>query len=171
MVSFFKFLLAVAFVVLLLPMTANAEPWGIGVMVGEPTGLSVKHQEKPENAMAFGFAFEANDFIHLHGDYLFNNNFYNTEDNSIKLDTYYGLGALICIDQKDDYEWKRGYKGHYYKSKKDKEHLIGPRVPLGVNADFPTAQVEVFAEAALVVTIYSKTSVDVDAALGVRYEF
>ena len=151
---------------LLFGLTAQAEPWGVGVIVGEPTGLSVKHQETPENAVDFGFAYQANDFIHVHGDYLFNNNFYNTKDNSIKLDTYYGLGALICIDQKDEYKWYGRYK-----EKKDKEHLLGPRIPLGVNADFPTAQVEVFAEAALIVTIYSKTSVDVDAALGVRYEF
>ena len=52
---------------------AGESPFGLGVMIGEPTGISGKYWLSPANAIDFAVAWSfANDAnFHLHTDYLY----------------------------------------------------------------------------------------------------
>lgn len=71
----------------------NGGNFGLGVMVGEPTGISLKSWNNDRSAFALGAAwsFGRYDALHLHGDYLLHNWFNDVEDGALAF--YYGIGA------------------------------------------------------------------------------
>ena len=76
---------------------------GIGFMVGEPTGLSLKSWTGGNNAFDVGLAWSLNnDAVHLHADYLWHNFdlFNDVEAGSLPL--YYGIGGRVVFDDDDD---------------------------------------------------------------------
>ena len=56
-------------------ITAQESGFGIGIMIGEPTGLSMKQWLNSSNAIdaGVGWSFTENGSIHLHADYLYHN--------------------------------------------------------------------------------------------------
>ena len=69
----------IAIIVLLLSVaSANActqDDFGIGIILGEPTGLSLKYWLDEERAIdgAAAWSYSENDSFQLHGDYLIHN--------------------------------------------------------------------------------------------------
>ncbi|OGS38300.1 MAG: hypothetical protein A2551_08265 [Elusimicrobia bacterium RIFOXYD2_FULL_34_30] len=70
----------------------------IGVVLGEPTGLSFKYPSSKRNSIDFTAGLGSG-FI-MHFDYLWND-FKAFEVNEGKLPFYYGGGFLVAIDDKD----------------------------------------------------------------------
>ena len=62
---------------IILSGSVNAQPsgFGLGVILGEPTGVSVKYWMTPWTAFdgALGWTFGKTNWVQLHGDYLIHN--------------------------------------------------------------------------------------------------
>jgi len=95
-----KFLVKSILTLLLLSGVSIAQSSGfaLGIIAGEPTGISAKYWTTTTTAFDFGlgYSFERNSRMHLHADYLFHaRNIFNTTEN---VSLHYGPGGRIfCI--------------------------------------------------------------------------
>ncbi len=149
--------------VLLLALTAAAAParaaggpFGLGLILGSPTGVSGKVYFNRSNAIDFavGEAFANARGLHFHVDYLWHPVML-TEGEAFFLPLYLGLGGRVLDrDVKDDVH-------------------VGVRAPLGILFDFRRVPLDVFLEIALVVDFIRNDDdvVDVNAGVGIRYYF
>jgi hypothetical protein len=145
-----------------LPGVARADggPFGLGVMVGSPTGLSAKLYMGRRNALDFalGFNFLNGRGLHFHMDYLWHP-IMLSEDEAFYLPFYFGLGGRI-------FNHDRG---------SDASSLhVGVRGPVGILFDFRRVPIDVFFEVALVIDVvhpHGDDLVGLDAAIGFRYYF
>lgn len=136
--------------------------FGVGVMVGEPTGLSFKAWTSETTAFDAGLAwsFSGRDAIHIHADHLWHNyRIFGGDINEGALPVYYGIGGrLILINDDDDPE-----------PADDDDAVLGVRVPVGINYLFEDNPIGVFLEVAPIINIIPDTDFDADAALGIRF--
>jgi hypothetical protein len=128
---------------------------GAGFIVGEPTGISVKHFLTHETAVDIGAAwsFTKDSHFHLHADYLFHN--YRVlkdefEVTSGELPLYYGIGGRIRFD---------------------KDTRVGIRLVGGVSYHFAESPVDVFFEIAPIMDLAPKTELNGNVDFGVRFWF
>ena len=96
----FKNIILILFLIILLTGISNAQQsgFGLGLIVGEPTGISGKYWMSPWSAIdgAFAWSVDKNGGVQLHSDYLW----HNYEIISVikgKLPIYYGLGAKLVL--------------------------------------------------------------------------
>jgi hypothetical protein len=77
--------------------SGQSKGFGAGIMLGEPTGISLKNWISKTNAWDAGVAwgFGENGAFHLHGDYLWHKYDLIKVDKGI-LPMYYGVGGFIC---------------------------------------------------------------------------
>lgn len=143
------------------PRRASAEggPFGLGLILGSPTGLSAKLYLNRRNAIDFalGFAFLNRRGIALHADYLWHPVML-ASDEAFFLPLYFGIGARILDhDRNED----------------DGDFHLGARAPVGILFDFKTVPLDVFLEVALVIDIIQDHGdvVDLNAGVGARYYF
>jgi hypothetical protein len=126
-------LLAAALVVTAAP--ARAEPvsqptgWGLGLMLGAPTGLTVKRWIGGANAWDVGVGVGPG--FRLHGDFLWGLAELLPNKSDLTLDIYLGIGPVIGV--------ARGWCGTTYRPRDecgggDGELFGGARVPLGLDA-------------------------------------
>jgi len=155
-----KFKLAIA-VLMLAAASANARPpedFGIGVIVGEPTGLSLKYWLDDERAIdaAAAESFSENDSFQLHGDYLIHDyDLFGLDE----MPFYYGLGARLKLKDSDG-------------SGRNRRHdMFGIRVPLGITYIFEDAPVDLFFELVPVLDLSPEVELDIGAAVGFRFYF
>ena len=105
---------------------SQSEGFGIGVILGEPTGLSGKYWLDGSRAIDGGAAwsFGNSGALHLHGDLLFHK--YDLfKVSSGKLPLYYGIGGRV----------------HFGDNTR-----VGVRVPVGVSYIFPQTPLDIFFE-------------------------
>lgn len=136
-----------------LTMKAQDKNWGLGIMLGEPTGLSAKYWLNETNALDFGLGYPltySNSSVSLHADYL-----YHLPDaikSIYRFPVYYGFGVrMIFVDQGDNTLGARGVAGIAW-----------------LSDDYP---IDVFLEAAPVFVLFPKTALHLDIAIGARYYF
>lgn len=124
------------------------EGLGIGVMIGEPTGLSFKSWTGGGNAFDLGIAWSVGryDALHLHADYLWHNSFSDVDEGALMY--YVGLGGRMVFD--------------------DDDARVGLRVPFGITYLFEEAPVDIFLEVAPVMDLVPSTDFDMTGAAGVR---
>lgn len=124
------------------------ENFGIGVMFGEPTGISVKSWNNARTAFDIGAAWSLteNEALHMHADLLFHSWFENTEN----LALYYGFGGRVIFA--------------------DDAHA-GARVPIGLNYVFPDVSLDIFVEAVPILDFTPDTELAGNGAVGIRYYF
>ena len=132
---------------------ANAQSKGIGLglIVGEPTGISFKYWTGSTTAFdaALAWSFSDEGAFHIHGDYIFHNFTLITIPEG-KLPFYYGIGARI---------------------KTANDTKLGVRVPLGLAYLFNNAPIDIFLEIVPILDLTPKTDFAINAALGARYYF
>jgi hypothetical protein len=143
------------FIVVLLFHTssfAQSENFGLGAIIGKPTGISGKYWLNNENAIdvALGYSFENNSSINIHADYLWH--IYNVFDTQITLPLYYGVGGK-------------------FNAKDGNKSSLGVRGVIGLVWWPERAPLDVFFELAPVFNLIPETELDIDAAIGVRYFF
>lgn len=126
---------------------------GVGFMVGEPTGLTLKSWTGGGNAIDVGAAwsFGRYDAITLQADYLWHNYNVFSEVDEGSLPLYYGIGGRLVLGENDSY--------------------IGARIPVGLNYLFEDAPVGLFIEAAPILNVAPSTDFDIDGTLGARFYF
>ncbi|MCP4447357.1 MAG: hypothetical protein GY811_18715 [Myxococcales bacterium] len=147
----------------LAPRSAHAEEkgvFGVGLIVGEPTGLSLKYYQGDDTAIdgAIGGAFLGKG-LQVHADYLWHPWMLENKP-SFALPAYVGVGGRI-LD-------RNGGGG-------DEDHFrLGARFVGGVLFDFREVPLDVFVEVAGVADYRTKGSpfgIDINLGAGVRYYF
>jgi hypothetical protein len=143
------------------PFAAN-KTFGIGLMLGEPIGLTAKYYLSDSTALDFAFGeydrFREDDDLGVHMDFLWHPlSLASAEPFVVPL--YFGLGGRVVGD--DD-------------GPDDDDIDLAVRAPVGVALDFNRVPLDVFFELALLIELVnddSEDDVDLDAAIGVRYYF
>ncbi|WP_340105497.1 BAPKO_0422 family outer member beta-barrel protein [Rhodohalobacter sp. 8-1] len=123
--------------------------FGLGLMFGEPTGVTVKSWFDSRSAFDIGAAWslsDRNEAVHLHADYL-HHNWFNDNEN---LAFYFGVGARIIFSS---------------------NATAGIRVPLGLNYVFENAPFDLFVEAVPIIDISPDIEFAGNGGVGIRYYF
>lgn len=133
---------------------AQSHKFGLGIIVGEPTGPSFKYWTSGRTAIdgAAAWSMANNAGMHLHADYLFYHNFGLIKVDNGRMPLYVGVGGRIRFAERGD------------------DH-VGVRVPVGLEYIFPSNQVDLFLEIVPILDLTPDTDLDFNAALGVRYYF
>ena len=134
-------------------VSAQDSGFGIGVIVGEPTGLSLKAWVTGSAAIdgAAAWSLRGNSSLHLHADYL-HHNFGLFSLQTGRLPLYYGIGGRIRFREDDD-------------------HMIGFRIPVGIDYLFANAPLDVFLEVVPLLDLVPETDFDINGGAGIRYFF
>ena len=121
----------------------------LGVILGDPSGISLKYWMGSNNAIDAGLAwsFQGADAIGLHADYLWHK-WLDVEKGSLAL--YYGVGAKTWIG--DDFG-------------------LGVRIPVGLNYLFAEAPLDLFVEVVPALNVIPSTDFNGNGGLGVRFYF
>lgn len=135
-----------------LSVYAQSENFGLGAILGKPTGISAKYWLNKENAIdaALGYSFENNSKVNIHADYLWH--VYNVFDTQITLPLYYGVGGK-------------------FNAKEGDRSTLGVRGVVGVTWWPDKTPLDVFFELAPVFNLIPETNLDLDVSVGVRYFF
>lgn len=137
---------------------ADKGTFGIGLILGEPTGVSAKLYLKDDQALqaGLGFAF-IGDGIHLHVDYVFHPWILQSRD-SFVLPVYIGPGIRLINREK---------------GRDNQAFAIGVRAVVGLLFDFKGVPLDAFVEVAGIVEIEFDDGfgLDINAAAGARYYF
>ncbi|MBN2588473.1 MAG: DUF3996 domain-containing protein [Sedimentisphaerales bacterium] len=153
----------IGLLVLIAAVNSNAqvnekENFGIGFLVGEPTGFSFKYWKSKEYAIDGGMAwsFLGNDGFQIYSDYLFHDYRLN---NSEQWPAYYGIGALL------EFEKDEGRKN-------DGDTIFGIRVPFGMTYFFENKKpYEFFIELAPVLELAPDIDISANVGIGLRFYF
>jgi len=124
---------------------------GLGVILGEPTGLSFKAWTSSTNAFDGGLAwsFGHDSDLYVHADYLWHNySFFNVNEGSMPL--YYGIGGRILFAN---------------------DPRVGVRIPVGMEYEFEDSPVGIFFELAPILDLVPETDFDLSGGVGLRYYF
>ena len=144
--------LVAGLILVVLTTGALAGNVGLGVMVGEPTGVSLKVWSGSRTALdaAAGWSLGEGDWIYVHGDYLWHRYEFDVDEGSLPF--YFGIGARVLV-----------HEGH--------DSRVGIRVPLGLDYLFANHRWDIFIEVAPVIDLAPDTDFDVSGGLGARYYF
>ncbi|MFC2133669.1 hypothetical protein ACFLR4_04825 [Bacteroidota bacterium] len=129
--------------------TAQTRGFGIGVIVGEPTGISLKLWNSGTTAFDAGIAWSLgkDDKLHLHADHLWHN--FNVFRNP-KMALYYGIGGRIYSDN---------------------DTRVGVRGVIGINYFFTEVPLDAFLEIVPVFQVLPDTKFGFNAGIGMRFFF
>ena len=132
---------------------------GVGIIVGEPTGISAKLYLKDDQAIqgALGFAFYGGG-VHVHADYVFHPLILQDKE-SLVLPFYVGPGVRVI-------DYRNGRTHEYF--------AVGLRGVAGILFDFKEIPLDAFLEAAAVLEFgFSGHGGDIklNISAGARYYF
>lgn len=132
---------------------SNRAEFGLGLMVGQPTGLSAKAWTSASQAFDFGLAWTTGnrDGLTMQADYV-RHRFGRIEVQEGALPYYYGIGVRLR-DREDD------------------DSNLGVRFPVGLDYLFANDPIDVFVEIAPILDLTPDSDVDINATVGARYFF
>ena len=136
--------------VFLLNLNAGEQKFGIGVIAGEPTGITAKLYLSENDAVdaAASWSF-VNDMIYLRADYI--RHFPGTIDKEFRdFVLYAGVGGLLKLDN---------------------DAAFGARIPIGVNYFSDSVPVELFIEIGPALLLLPETKFILTGGIGARYYF
>jgi hypothetical protein len=124
---------------------------GLGVVFGEPTGLSAKMWTSQRTAVdaAVAWSFVGTGWLHIHTDFLIHNfDVINVSEGALPL--YFGVGAYMGLSS---------------------DIAFGARIPFGIAYHFEGAPVEIFAELVPGLALLPEIQFYVGGGIGIRYYF
>lgn len=123
---------------------------GLGIILGEPTGLSAKLWTTENTAIdaALAWSFVGNGFLRLHSDLLWHKPSFEVDKGQLLF--YFGVGAKLVFAS--DLE-------------------LGIRIPVGLSYQFESVPFEAFLELVPVFNLFPQTRLDFDGGIGFRYYF
>ena len=124
---------------------------GLGIILGEPTGISFKMWSSETVGFDAGAAwsFVDSSFFQIHGDMLFHNyNIFKVDTGKMSL--FYGFGGRIKFAD---------------------DTIVSLRVPVGISYEFEKTPIELFLEVAPMLNLTPATEVDIAGGIGFRYYF
>jgi hypothetical protein len=125
--------------------------FGLGVMFGEPTGLSFKDWLSQRSAIDGGLAwsFENKAALNLHADYLMHDySLAHVEEGQLPF--YYGLGLRLKLESNTKFS---------------------VRIPLGFSYQFAHDPLDIFFEIVPMLNLVPSTAFDLNGGIGIRYYF
>jgi len=130
---------------------AQNKDFGVGIILGEPTGISAKYWVSTENAVDVGvaWAFTSKGFFHIHADYLWH--FPDAIESTERFVLYAGVGGRLGFE--------------------DDKTRLGVRVPGGIAYWPKGAPIDVFLEVAPILELIPATKLTGNVGLGIRYFF
>lgn len=124
----------------------------LGVILGEPTGISAKTWFDRNTALDGALSWslrDKDDKLHIHADFLWHD-YGIINDSSGLIPVYYGIGGRVILA--------------------DKAHL-GARVPVGISWLLNGAPLDLFIELAAILDIIPDTDFDLNGGIGIRFIF
>lgn len=133
------------------PIIAQDHGFGLGIILGEPTGLSAKLWTGNANAFDFAAAwsFKGEGHLLLQADYVWHS-FNLISVSSGKLPLYYGIGGRVILAD---------------------DPLLGVRIPIGLNYLFASAPIDIFVEIVPILDLVPSTDFDLGGGIGARFWF
>lgn len=153
--NFIKTNLVYTIIALLLSLKSHANSFGLGAVIGEPTGISAKMWLDRTSAIdgAFAWSLSGPQAIHIHTDYLVHElGFFSLGKRPLNL--FYGAGGRLS-----SYSGKKSGLG------------IGARAPLGLSYQFKNPSVELFTEVAAILELTPSTEFQFGIGIGGRFYF
>ena len=147
--------------------------FGLGLMIGSPTGLSAKkylaEQHAIDGAVGWGYA-----GTHVHADYLYEKKDVLGESGA-RLGWFVGIGGQARMERHRHgsyYNRRHDHDGHDHDDH-DRGYLhLGARAPLGLELRFQSLpRLELFGEIALGFEIIELPGPTLDGGIGTRYYF
>ena len=130
---------------------------GLGLIVGEPTGVSFKLWSKQAVAFdaAAAWSLVGGEYFQVHGDFLLHNfNLFRVETGRMSL--FYGAGARLKFAE-------NAIGGA--------ETIFSLRVPVGLAYEFEKTPIELFLEIVPMLDLVPATELQLAGAVGFRYYF
>ncbi|SMO43379.1 hypothetical protein [Gracilimonas mengyeensis] len=127
----------------------HGKNFGVGVMLGEPSGVTVKNWFSERSAFDIGAAWSLtgrNEAIHMHADYLMHSWF--PENDGVAF--YYGIGGRVIFADNP---------------------TAGARIPLGLTYVFTNVPLDIFVEAVPILDLAPDVKFAGNGAVGLRYYF
>jgi hypothetical protein len=139
-------------------VAAQGNGFGLGLMIGEPTGIAFKQWLGQNTALDAGLAWSLDDDakMHIHADYLIHRPG-AIKGEGFSIAAYYGIGGRIKLRNDNN--------------KNNHDDWIGVRIPFGLNYQMKSAPIDFFFEIVPIMDLAPDTDFDLNAALGVRYFF
>lgn len=128
---------------------AERPSFGVGIIIGEPTGVSVKKYLSTRGAFDIGAAWSLtnqNEALHLHSNLLFQDGITKNPN----LYFYHGVGARVLFAN---------------------NAKIGIRAPLGLAYIFPNIPFDFFVEVAPILDVFRDIALAGNGGFGFRYYF
>lgn len=131
---------------------AQGKGFGLGIILGEPTGLSGKSWLSSTTALDGGLAwsFAKGGSLHIHVDYLWHT--FDALETEYSIPLYLGIGGRIKLNSGDG------------------NHL-GARFVGGFDFLLDSAPVDIFLELAPIMDLVPATQLSLNGGIGVRYFF
>jgi hypothetical protein len=128
---------------------AQDKGFGLGIVVGEPTGISGKLWTGHGNAIdgAVAWSFDDENVMYLHGDF---HKSYRYKVGRHRLLPYYGIGGRIEVEDKSK---------------------VGIRIPLGMDYLLADSPLDFFIEVVPLLDLAPGTDFSINGAIGIRYFF
>ncbi len=139
----------------------NSKDFGLGIILGEPTGFTAKYFVTQQHALDLGLAYSFAESFHVYGDWLFHwpEVFASKVPELTHITPYAGLGGGVRIIGKS--EPKDG----------DARGNLFLKIPLGLEWTPNNGPLGIFAEIAPGVGIIPKTFLLIHGGAGVRFYF
>lgn len=132
---------------------AQVSKFGLGIIIGEPTGIDGKFFMSGGNAIegAVAWSLSGNNDLHLQGDYLYH--FYDwIEAKKGRLPVIFGIGARVEFRENQD-------------------DLFGIRFPIGIAYEMADAPFDFFGQIVPLLELAPDTDFDLEGAIGARFWF
>ena len=131
--------------------SAQDHGFGLGVIVGEPTGISAKEWISSRTAVDAGVAwsFRKKGFFHLHADYLIH--FPDAIRSSERLTLYAGIGGRLGLGRSDG--------------------IVGVRIVGGIAWWPKDTPLDIFLEIAPILDLAPATEMTANGGIGIRFFF
>lgn len=141
------------------------EGFGIGLQVGEPSGLALALRRDEVTNLQAAVAWSFSDArLHVNADYTRALFVFETEDApNVRFPFYVGLGGRVRVSGDNGGSSNNNRRGD------DEGSSIGARVPIGITVLPREQRVDVYLEGAPVLLVLPEADVGWDAALGVRF--
>jgi len=132
---------------------AGPGTFGLGIIVGEPTGIDGKLFLSGNNAFegAIAWSLQGDNDLHLQGDYLYHRYSVFSPEKG-RLPFFFGFGGRI-------------------KLRENRDDLFGIRFPVGLAYEFADAPFDVFLELVPLLELNPETDFDLEGAIGGRFYF
>jgi hypothetical protein len=149
--------------------TSVADPFGLGLVVGDPIAVTAKYWLNSRHAIDFGVDFFESNYLLLYGDYLFHfpGGFGHGTRFASELSPYIGVGAAIASFSGDYYRTGK----YYWHANNPASFGLGARFPFGVEWLPSRARVGVFFELVPGLALVPGADLFLQFGLGARYYF